>query len=157
MSRVKLHKEVEKMGICMIQKGDSIGDLIMEPELYSEIREKQKDDPSVAKWRAAVSSVVSTKGVSKFEIHFDDSLRFAGRWCVPDNDELTRKILTETHSTPYSVHPGRDKLYKDLKKTFWWSKMKKEVAEFVARCLVCQRVKVEKKRPQGKVQSLDLP
>ncbi|XP_074266050.1 uncharacterized protein LOC141588509 [Silene latifolia] len=42
-----------------------------------------------------------------------------------------------------------DKLYKDLKKTFWWPKMKKEVAEFVAICLVCQRVKGEHKRPQG--------
>ncbi|XP_074278095.1 uncharacterized protein LOC141601697 [Silene latifolia] len=98
MSRVKLHEEVKRMGICMIRKGDSIGDLTIEPELYAEIREK-----------------------------------FSGRWCVPDNDELKKNIVVEAYSTPYSVHPGGDKLYKDLKKTFWWPKMKKEVAEFVGR------------------------
>ncbi|XP_074297602.1 peptidyl-prolyl cis-trans isomerase FKBP65-like [Silene latifolia] len=56
--------------------------------------------------------------------------------------------MTEAHCTPYSVHPGGDKLYMDLKKTFWWPDMKKEVAEFVARCLTCQRVNGEKRRPQ---------
>ncbi|XP_074305949.1 uncharacterized protein LOC141641177 [Silene latifolia] len=85
------------------------------------------------------------------------SLRFKGRWCVPDDEELKRNILTEAHNTPYYVHPGGDKLYKDLKKTFLWPGIKKEVAEFVARCLTCQRVKGEHKRPQGKVQSLDVP
>ncbi|XP_074298691.1 uncharacterized protein LOC141629614 [Silene latifolia] len=150
MSRVKLHEEVKKMGICMIRKGDSIRDLTIEIESYDEIREKLKDNPRIAKWRAAVDNTVDTGIVSKFEIHFDNSLRFAGRWCVPYNDELKRKILTEAHSTPYFVHPGGDKYCKDLKKTFWWPKMKKEVAEFVARCLVCQRVKGEHKRPQIK-------
>ncbi|XP_074296346.1 uncharacterized protein LOC141626416 [Silene latifolia] len=151
ISRVKLYEEVKKMGICMIRKGDSIGNLTVELELYAEIRERQKDDPRMLKCCTAVSSVVGTEGVFKFEIHSDDSLRYAGRWCVPDNDEFKRKIHTKAHSTPYSVHPGGDKLYKDLKKIFWWPKMKKEVAEFVARYLVCQRVKEEHNRPQGKV------
>ncbi|XP_074299554.1 uncharacterized protein LOC141630681 [Silene latifolia] len=109
--------EIEKMGICVIRKGDSVGDLTIEPEF----------------------------------------LRFDGRWCVYDDEELKRKILTEAHSTPYSVHPGEDKLYKDLKKIFGWPRMKKEVDQFVSRCLTCQRVKGEHKRPQGKVQSLGVP
>ncbi|XP_074300800.1 uncharacterized protein LOC141632122 [Silene latifolia] len=45
-------------------------------------------------------------------------LRFEERWCVPANEDLKRKIMTEAHATPYSVHLGGDKLYKDLKKTF---------------------------------------
>ncbi|XP_021718771.1 uncharacterized protein LOC110686456 [Chenopodium quinoa] len=48
------------------------------------------------------------------------------------------------------MHPGGDNLYKDMKKTFWWPNMKKEVAEFVAKCLTCQKVKIEHCRPQGK-------
>ena len=67
----------------------------------------------------------------------DGSLRYKGRWCLPKDDELKRRVMKEAHSTPYSVHPGGDKLYKDLKKTFWWPNMKREVAEFVAKCLVC--------------------
>ncbi|XP_074264523.1 uncharacterized protein LOC141587008 [Silene latifolia] len=47
--------------------------------------------------------------------------------------------MTDAHCTPSSIHLRGDKLYKDLKKTFWWPGMKKEVAEFVARCLTFQR------------------
>ncbi|XP_074278546.1 uncharacterized protein LOC141602133 [Silene latifolia] len=54
---------------------------------------------------------------------------------------LKKLIMMEAHCTPCLVHPGGDKLYKDLKKTFWWPDMKEEVAEFVTRCLTWQRVK----------------
>ncbi|XP_074265877.1 uncharacterized protein LOC141588329 [Silene latifolia] len=153
LSRLKLRDEVEKMGIHVIRKGDGLGDLTMEPELYEEIRVMQVGDPRLAEWRKAVEAGEATR----FSVYSDGSLRFEGRWCVPANEDMKRKIMTEAHATPYSVHPGGDKLYKDLKKTFWWPGMKKEVAEFVSKCLVCQKVKGEHKRPQGKVQSLSVP
>ncbi|CAH9107429.1 unnamed protein product, partial [Cuscuta europaea] len=65
--------------------------------------------------------------------------------------------MEEGHNTPYSVHPGGDKLYKDLKKNFWWPGMKREVAEFVSRCLNCQKVKAERCKPKGLVQPLEVP
>ncbi|XP_074266836.1 uncharacterized protein LOC141590124 [Silene latifolia] len=129
--RVKLYEEVEKMGNFMIKKGDKIGDLTIELKLYAEIKEKQAGDVRVTRWRETVSDAMG----KQFFVGSDCSLRFDGRWFVHD-EELKRKILTETHATPYSVHPGGDKLYKDLKETFWWPKMKKEVAEFIAKCLV---------------------
>ena len=46
-----------------------------------------------------------------------------------------------------TIHPDGDKMYKDMKRMFYWSGMKKDVAEFVAKCLVCQRVKAEQQRP----------
>ncbi|XP_074305472.1 uncharacterized protein LOC141640662 [Silene latifolia] len=153
MSRVKLQDELKEMGICVKRKGESVGDLTIEPELYVDVREKQKGDQKVEKWRTAMVEGVP----SRFVVGIDGSLKFDGRWCIPDDEELKRKILTEEHSTPYCVHPGGDKLYKDLKKTFSWPGIKKEVAEFVSRCLVCQRVNGEHKRQQGKVQSLDVP
>ncbi|XP_074298569.1 uncharacterized protein LOC141629473 [Silene latifolia] len=93
MSRVRLHEEVEKMVISMIKKGDFIGDFTIEPELYAEINEKQNVDPNIRKWREVVSKAEGSSCDSKFEIHAGDSLRFAGRWCVPDNEELKRNIL----------------------------------------------------------------
>ena len=72
-------------------------------------------------------------------------------------EEVKRKLMEEGHNTPYSMHPRGDKLYKDLKKVYWWPRMKNEVAEFVAKCLTCQKVKIEHKRPQGTVQSLEIP
>ena len=66
-----------------------------------------------------------------------------GHLCVPDNDELRKDILDEAHKSRMTIHPGGTKMYKDLKRNFWWEGMKREVAEYVAKCFTCQQVKVE--------------
>ncbi|XP_057520821.1 uncharacterized protein LOC130801077 [Amaranthus tricolor] len=71
------------------------------------------------------------------------------RWCVPKYSDLCTRILREAHSSCFSIHPGTDKLYKDLRRTFWWHGMKKDVSNFVAKCLTCQKVKIDHRRPQG--------
>nr|GFA37904.1 transposon Ty3-I Gag-Pol polyprotein [Tanacetum cinerariifolium] len=48
-------------------------------------------------------------------------------------------------------------MYHDLKQYFWWSGMKRDVATFVARCLICQQVKIEHQRASGLLQQLDIP
>nr|AAX95930.1 retrotransposon protein, putative, Ty3-gypsy sub-class [Oryza sativa Japonica Group]ABA93435.1 retrotransposon protein, putative, Ty3-gypsy subclass [Oryza sativa Japonica Group] len=52
----------------------------------------------------------------------------------------------------YSIHPGSTKMYQDLKEKFWWVNMRREIAEFVALCDVCQRVRAEHQRPAGERQ-----
>ena len=59
------------------------------------------------------------------------------------------EILQEAHSSPYSIHPGGTKTYKDLKLNFWWRGMKRDVARSVAKCLVCHQVKAEHRRIAG--------
>nr|GFB22912.1 putative reverse transcriptase domain-containing protein [Tanacetum cinerariifolium] len=61
------------------------------------------------------------------------------RLVVPNDVSLREALLTEAHSSPFSVHPGSTKMYHDLKQYFWWSGMKRDVATFVARCLICQQ------------------
>jgi len=58
---------------------------------------------------------------SRFVIHENGTIRFRNRECVPVVDALQKKILYKSHNTPYSVHPGENKLCKDKKQTFWWS------------------------------------
>nr|GFC61566.1 retrotransposable element Tf2 [Tanacetum cinerariifolium] len=70
---------------------------------------------------------------------------------------LREALLTEAHSSPFSVHPGSTKMYYDLKQHFWWSGMKRDVAMFVSRCLICQQVKIEHQRASGLLQPLDIP
>lgn len=83
-----------------------------------------------------------------YKIHDDGSLRFKGRWCVPQKcEDLKRHLMDERHNTPYSMHPGGDKLYKDLKDMYWLPNMKREVAEYVSKCLTCQKLKIDHKRP----------
>ena len=48
------------------------------------------------------------------------------------------EIMSEAHETPYTAHPGSTKMYQDLKKSFWWNGMKRDIAAFVERCLACQ-------------------
>jgi len=57
-------------------------------------------------------------------------------------------ILEEAHKDKLSTHLGITKMCQDLKKMFWWSKMIKEVTQYVAICLVCQKRKIEQKNQQ---------
>ncbi|MBN8035530.1 hypothetical protein J0J20_24115, partial [Vibrio vulnificus] len=71
------------------------------------------------------------------------------RLCVSDIWELKEEILSEAHSSPYAVHPGCSKMYRDLRHHCWWVNMKRDVAEIVARCLSCQQIKAKHQAPAG--------
>jgi hypothetical protein len=70
-------------------------------------------------------------------------LWYKGRIYVPNVKELNDKILHEAHESAYSIHPGGNKMYHDLKATYWWYGMKRDVAEYVVLCDTYQRVKAE--------------
>ena len=84
-------------------------------------------------------------------------LRFRGRICIPNDVDLKRMILEESHRSSLSIHPGATKMYQDLRKLFWWSGMKREVAQFVYACLTCQKSKVEHQKLAGLMQPLEIP
>ncbi|WVZ97800.1 LOW QUALITY PROTEIN: hypothetical protein U9M48_043312 [Paspalum notatum var. saurae] len=71
---------------------------------------------------------------------------YKNRICVPNVDSIKKLILSKAHDTAYSIHPGSTKMYHDLKERFWWYGMKRAVAEYVAVCDTCQRVKAEHQR-----------
>jgi hypothetical protein len=81
-------------------------------------------------------SVTSRKKSSCF---FEDGvLWYKGRICVPNVKEFKDKILCEAHDLAYSIHPGGSKMYYDLKATYWWYGMKRDIAKYVALCDTCQ-------------------
>jgi ribonuclease HI len=84
-------------------------------------------------------------------------IRLNNRLCVSNDVELRRELMAEAHKSQFSIHPGSTKMYSDLKKNFWWSGMKKDIANFVSRCLTCQQVKAEHQRPAGPLQSMEIP
>ncbi|GJS47498.1 putative nucleotidyltransferase, ribonuclease H [Tanacetum coccineum] len=77
--------------------------------------------------------------------------------CVPEDPTLREALMTEAYSSPFSIHPGSTKMYHDLKQHFWWSGMKRDVATFVPKCLLCQQVKIEHQRASGLLQPLEIP
>ena len=76
-----------------------------------------------------------------------DTLWFEDHIYVPNDPEIRKLILQEAHDSPYPIHPGNTKMYLDLKDTFWWTGMKKDIAAYVAVYEVCQRVKAEHQKP----------
>ncbi|XP_022014164.1 uncharacterized protein LOC110913651 [Helianthus annuus] len=73
----------------------------------------------------------------------DGILIFNGRIWVPIHGGLRDLILQEAHNSRYSLHPGGDKMYQDLKANYWWMGLKKSIATHVAKCLTCAQIKVE--------------
>nr|GFA70382.1 putative reverse transcriptase domain-containing protein [Tanacetum cinerariifolium] len=66
-------------------------------------------------------------------------------------------VMHESHKSKYSIHPGSDKMYQDLKKFYWWPNMKADIATFVSKCLTCAKVKVEHQNPSGLLQQPEIP
>ena len=61
---------------------------------------------------------------------------------MPRNVELRNELLADDHRAKYTIHSGSTKMYKDLKRQFWSSGMKRDMAQYVANCEICQQVKV---------------
>ncbi|RVW81021.1 Transposon Tf2-12 polyprotein [Vitis vinifera] len=105
-----------------------------------------------------VADALSRKSVGSLAaIRDDEILRFGTRLCVPNDEDLRRELLEEAHCSKFAIHPGGTKMYKDLRQNYWWSGMKRDIAQFVAQCLVCQQVKAEHQRPAGSLQPLAIP
>ncbi|GJS62513.1 putative reverse transcriptase domain-containing protein [Tanacetum coccineum] len=76
---------------------------------------------------------------------------------VPLKGEVRTLIMDEAHNSKYSVHPRADKMYYDLRDRYWWPGMKKDIAEYVSKCLTCLKVKAEHQRPSGLLQQPEIP
>nr|KYP59990.1 Retrotransposable element Tf2 [Cajanus cajan] len=117
------------------------------------VKQKQVQDTGLNK----VRELLGSEKAEGFEQDMDGILRYKGRICIPQDEELKKLILEEGHKSKLSVHPGMTKMYQDLKKMFWWNGMKREIAEYVASCIVCQKAKVEHQKPGGLLQMMEVP
>jgi hypothetical protein len=84
-------------------------------------------------------------------------LWFESRLVVPKNKDLKRKILDEAHLSKFSMHPGSTKMYHDLKPLYWWTRMKREISQYVSECDTCQRIKASHLKSAGALQPLSIP
>ncbi|GJZ55908.1 putative reverse transcriptase domain-containing protein [Tanacetum coccineum] len=91
------------------------------------------------------------------ELRNDGALYYLDRIWVPLKGDLRTLIIDEAHKLKYSIYPGADKVYYDLKDRYWWPGMKKEIVVYVSRCLTCLKVKTEHQRPSGLLQQPKIP
>ncbi|GJZ17823.1 putative reverse transcriptase domain-containing protein [Tanacetum coccineum] len=87
--------------------------------------------------------------IKNLEPRADGTLCLRNRSWIPCFGNLRTLIMHELHKSKYSIHPGSDKMYQDLKKLYWWPNMKAEIATYVSKCMTCARVKAECQKPSG--------
>ncbi|GJT15563.1 putative reverse transcriptase domain-containing protein [Tanacetum coccineum] len=93
----------------------------------------------------------------KLEPRAGGTLCFNGRSWLPCYGDLRTVIMHESHKSKYSIHPGSDKMYQDMKKLYWWPNMKANIATYVSKCLTCAKVKAEHQRPSGLLVQPEIP
>ena len=150
----RLRLEIRDMDMDVILPGITAEfmSLQIHSDIVDRIKAAQRTDPRLLRIREQVVSGLRDDLI----IHEDGSLRFGSRICVPEG-AVRAELLAEAHSSPYSIHPGGTKMYKDLRLNFWWHGMKRSIARSVAACQVCQQVKAEHQRIAGLLQPLPIP
>ncbi|GJQ95007.1 putative reverse transcriptase domain-containing protein [Tanacetum coccineum] len=93
----------------------------------------------------------------RLEPRADGTLCLHGRSWLPCYGDLRSVIMHESHKSKYSIHPGSEKMYQDMKKLYWWPNMKADIATYVSKCLTCARVKAEHQRPSGLLVQPEIP
>ncbi|XP_070022988.1 uncharacterized protein [Nicotiana sylvestris] len=146
-----LAREVHQLDSLGVRLADSNeGGVIVqngaESSLVEEVKEKQFNDPLIAQLKEGIHKHKTTT----FSVGMNDgTLRYQDCLCVPDIDGLRERIMAEAHTSRYSVHPSSTKMYHNLKEIYWWNNMKRDVADFVAKCPNYQQVKAEHQSPGG--------
>ncbi|GJV39671.1 putative reverse transcriptase domain-containing protein [Tanacetum coccineum] len=93
--------------------------------------------------------------INKLEPRADGTLCLNNQSWILCFGDLRALIMHESHKLKYSIHPGSDKMYQELKKLYWWPNMKAEIATYVSKCLTCAKVKIEYQKPSGLLVFLD--
>ncbi|WVZ97301.1 hypothetical protein U9M48_042849 [Paspalum notatum var. saurae] len=138
---------------CEMDEIEMPTDLIIEPTIKDQIIAAQKQDKGMAHIREGLDE----KKRACFILDDQGVLWFKNRLVIPKDMELRKKILDEAHTSMFTMHPGSNKMYQDLKQKFWWTRMKREIAKYVFECDVCQRVKADHLKPAVMLQPLAVP
>ena len=125
--------------LSLSDDGTVVAELIVRPNMLNRVLEAQKSDEKIS----AIMKQVRDGKETEFKVKENGILHYKDRVCVPNDNGLIKAILEEAHSGSFVIHPDSTKMYQDLKVSFWWSGMKRDVSEFVTKCMVCQRVKAK--------------
>ena len=139
--------------LSLSNDGTVVAELIARPNLLNQVLEAQKNDEKIY----AIIKQIGNGKETEYIVNENGVLYYKDRVCVPYDNDLRKVILEEAHSGSFVIYLGSTKMYQDLKMSFWWSGMKRDVLEFVTKCLVCQRIKAEHQFPSGLLQPIRIP
>ncbi|GJV98786.1 putative reverse transcriptase domain-containing protein [Tanacetum coccineum] len=111
--------------------------------------EASKDLKALAEWLRGLET--------HFKRRDDGGIYFFDRIWILSVGGVRKLIMDEAYTSRYSVHPGANKMYYDLRDLYWWPGMKRDIAEYVNRCLACSKIKAEHQKPSGLLQQPEIP
>jgi hypothetical protein len=129
----ELCEEFYKLNLRIVTNTEAM-EMEVGSNLLQEIQKGQTEDEKIQEIKCNIKEEKSPDFLKDEE----GVLWYKGRICVPSIKELKDKILHEAHESAYSIHTGGNKMYHDLKATYWWYGMKRDIAEYVALCDACQ-------------------
>ncbi|WVZ48637.1 hypothetical protein U9M48_000058 [Paspalum notatum var. saurae] len=150
---IEAHPTVRVLSLNANGARSELYNLVLEPTIKDQIIAAQKQD----KGMSHIRDEINDKKKACFKLDEEGVLWFKNRLVVPKDMELRKKILDEAHTSMFTLHPGSNKMYQDLKQKFWWTRMKREIAKYVSECDVCRRVKADHLKPAGMIQPLAVP
>nr|GEZ38138.1 putative reverse transcriptase domain-containing protein [Tanacetum cinerariifolium] len=95
--------------------------------------------------------------INKLEPRANRTLCLNNQSWIPCLGDLRALIMHELHKSKYSIHPGLDKMYQDLKKLYWWPNIKAEITTYVSKCLTHAKVKIKYQKPSGLLVQPEIP
>jgi hypothetical protein len=129
---LELCEEFDKLNLWIVANTEAM-ELEVGSSLLQEIWKGQVEEVKIQE----IKRNIKEENSPGFLEDVEGILWYKGRICVPNIKELKDKILCEAHESAYSIHLGGNKMYHDLKATYWWYGMKRDVAEYVALCDTC--------------------
>jgi hypothetical protein len=129
ISQPRLIKELTRMRLELIGEGMPVhlAKLMVWSELLARIKATQLENPKCAK----IKQLLVEGKAKEFCLKEDGLLTHFKQVCVPRIRGLRKEIISETHHSPYTVHPGGTRMYRDVKGSYWWNNMNKDIARFM--------------------------
>lgn len=138
---------------ALSRKHAVLAHLVIAPTLLKTIARQQKED----EFLQGIYKRICQGEDTSFEMDSREVIRLKGRVCVPDVPGLKREFLHKCNKSKLCIHPGVNKMYRDIKRTFWWKTMKRDISINVSRCDTCQQIKSDQKKVAGLLQPLEVP
>ena len=113
----------------------------------------QKDDTKLQE----IVQLLSIGDKIDYAIDESGGLLYKSRLCVPNDMDLRKKILYESHNIVFTMHPRGNQMYQDMKQYYWCRGMKKDISKYVSKCLTCQQVKDKHQVPSELLNPLPIP
>jgi hypothetical protein len=145
---------MRRLNLEVVDQGNLYA-LAAESNLYDRIVTAQRNDEDIQIIKQKLAE--GDPKYACFQKDHKDVIWFGKRRVVLVNLEIKKTIFDEAHLSKFSIHPGSTKMYQDLKRNFWWSNMKVDIAKYVAECDTCHRMKASHLKSAGVLQPLSIP